>query len=175
METGLIHVYHGDGKGKTTAAVGLGVRASGCGKRVIFSQFMKGQETGEIEALGHLPNVTVLRSQKDFPFYSQMSDEQKQEITDIHNDILDKLAEIVASKQAELIIMDEITYPYNWELINRDRFLQLMEACKGNVELVLTGRNPDDIMLDKADYITEMRCLRHPYEKGIKARKGIEF
>ena len=175
MTRGLIHVYHGNGKGKTTAAVGLSVRALGCGKRVIFSQFMKGQETGEIEALSHLPKVTSLRSQKDFPFYSQMSDEQKQEIRDIHNDILEKLSEIVANKQADLIIMDEITYPYKWGLINRDRVLQLMEACRGNVELVLTGRNPDDVMLDKADYITEMKCLRHPYEKGIMARKGIEF
>lgn len=175
MTRGLIHVYHGNGKGKTTAAVGLSVRALGCGKRVIFSQFMKGQETGEIEALSHLPKVTILRSQKDFPFYSQMSDEQKQEIRDIHNDILEKLSEIVANKQADLIIMDEITYPYKWGLINRDRFLQLMEACRGNVELVLTGRNPDDVMLDKADYITEMKCLRHPYEKGIMAREGIEF
>ena len=67
MTRGLIHVYHGNGKGKTTAAVGLSVRALGCGKRVIFSQFMKGQETGEIEALSHLPKVTILRSQKDFP------------------------------------------------------------------------------------------------------------
>ena len=97
MDNSLMHLYCGNGKGKTTAAVGLCIRAAGTGKRVLFSQFMKGQETGEIEALSHLPKVTILRSQKDFPFYSPMSDEQKQEIRDIHNDILDDISHKIFS------------------------------------------------------------------------------
>lgn len=171
----LVHVYHGDGKGKTTAAIGLTVRASGCGRRVIFSQFMKGQRTGELAVLNNISNVKVIRSEKDFPFYSRMTDEQKVELATIHNSILKELIAAVDAEAVDMIVMDEITYPYSWGLMDSELFNELMTKAKGQVELVLTGRNPDELMLAAADYITEMKCIRHPYEKGIKAREGIEF
>ena len=92
MEKGLIHLYTGEGKGKTTAAVGLAVRAAGAGKRVMFLQFMKGRDTGELHALDQLPGIEILRSKKDFGFYFQMTEEQKEELTRIHNELLEQAA-----------------------------------------------------------------------------------
>ena len=93
MEKGLIHLYTGEGKGKTTAAVGLAVRAAGAGKRVMFLQFMKGRDTGELHALDQLPGIEILRSKKDFGFYFQMTEEQKEELTRIHNELLEQAVE----------------------------------------------------------------------------------
>lgn len=175
MEQKLVHVYHGDGKGKTTAAIGLAIRAAGNGNRVIFSQFMKGQQTGELEILKSLENIEVYRSDRDFPFYSQMNDKQKRELTDIHNGILESISKAAQAGEVDMVIMDEITYPYAWNLIDRQMLCSFIERNKGRVEIILTGRNPDQFMIDQADYITEMKCVRHPYEKGIGARKGIEY
>ncbi len=190
-----IHVYCGDGKGKTTAAIGLAIRAAGAGKQVLFSQFMKGGQSSELQILKEIPNIRLMRSEKKFPFYEYMSAEQKQELTDIHNGMLQKMIESLdagscfesdssvsnspASNEAvwrpDVIIMDEITYPYNWELLNRSLFQQFLTQAKGRVELVLTGRDPAEEILQAADYITEMRKLRHPYDQGIPARIGIEL
>ena len=175
MEQVLVHVYHGDGKGKTTAAIGLCVRAAGNGMRVIFSQFMKGQKTGELAILKSLPEVKVLRSDRDFPFYRKMTDEDKLEITKIHNEILKEILEAVKKEEVELVVLDEITYPYAWGLLQKELFEELLSLAKGKVEVVMTGRNPDPCMLEAADYITEVKCIRHPYEKGIGARKGVEY
>lgn len=195
-----IHVYCGDGKGKTTAAIGLAIRAAGAGKQVLFSQFMKGGQSSELQILKEIPNIRLMRSEKRFPFYEYMSAEQKQELTDIHNGMLQKMIESLdaGSKgetatsgdngfrndrsardelvwRPDVIIMDEITYPYNWELLNRSLFQQFLTQAKGRVELVLTGRDPAEEILQAADYITEMRKLRHPYDQGIPARIGIEL
>lgn len=171
----LIHMYCGDGKGKTTAAIGLAIRAAGAGKRVLFTQFMKGDKTGELNSLQKLDNITVLRSDKLFPFYSQMTSEQKDELTDIHNQILDTIIETIQAGKCDMVILDEITYPYHWKLIDCEKFCDFIKQFKSKVEIVCTGREPDTIFMESADYITEMKCIRHPFEKGIPAREGIEY
>lgn len=175
METGLLHVYTGDGKGKTTAAIGLAVRAAGAGKRVIFAQFMKGGQTSELDAFRILENIRMLRCEKQFPFYSQMSDKEKVEQRKQHDKILDEIFKIVKQNQIDVLILDEITYPCQWELIDVERVKELLTLAKGHIEVVCTGRNPADWLLDKADYITDMRAIRHPFDKGVGARKGIEY
>lgn len=175
MEKGLMHVYCGDGKGKTTAAVGLAVRAAGAGKRVLFTQFMKGGKTAELKSLQTLENITVLRSEKKFPFYRDMTSEQKSEQTCIHNQILNTIAEALQKDRYDLIVLDEVTYPYSWELLDGRRLREILVSARGRTELVCTGRNPDAIFLECADYITEMKCVRHPFEKGVTAREGIEY
>lgn len=173
--SGLMHVYCGDGKGKTTAAVGLAVRAVGTGKRVLFVQFMKGGKTGELQTFQMLSNVTVLRSDKKFPFYSQMTKEQKEKQTAIHNQILEKIEQALQQQIFEILILDEVTYPYQWGMVDRERLLRILDDAKERAEVICTGRNPEQELLDRADYITEMKCVRHPYEKGIAAREGIEY
>lgn len=175
----MIHLYTGDGKGKTTAAIGLCIRAAGRGFSVCFSQFMKGNDTGELYVLRSLPNVEILRSDKNFGFYASMSEADKEKLTEIHNRILDSLLERAGSGACRLIVMDELTYPVKWGLLDKRKLETLLNMGKEDspqkAELVITGRDPEDFLKDAADYITQMECVRHPYEKGIGAREGIEF
>ena len=181
----MIQLYCGDGKGKTTAAAGLALRAAGSGMRVIFSQFMKGNDTGELHALCQIKNIEIVRSPKKFGFYSTLSEEEKQELTQIHNEILERLLLAVKAGECDMIILDEITYPVSLQLIDENKLRELFsfgqgreaagENAKKETEIILTGRDPADFMTNRADYITEMRAVRHPFEKGIAARKGIEY
>lgn len=194
----MIQLYTGDGKGKTTAAAGLAARAAGSGLRVLFSQFMKGNDTGELHVLKNLPQVTILRSPKQFGFYRTLGREEIEELTQIHNRILDEILKKVENRDCDVVVLDEITYPVSWGLVDAEKLKRLLTlaanppmaeeaaGCPGErlsenspgagfPELVLTGRNPADFMTERADYITEMRAVRHPFEKGIAARKGIEY
>lgn len=175
MENGLMHLYYGEGKGKTTAAVGLAVRAAGAGKRVLFAQFMKGGKTGELAILRSISNITVLRSEKAFPFYRKMTEEDKAEQTLVHNRMLKNIFSRLQKEECDVIVLDEITYPYKWKLIDCGKVRELLATVQGRAEIICTGRNPDAFFLGQADYITEMKCIRHPYEKGIEAREGIEY
>ena len=175
MTKGLIHVYCGDGKGKTTAAAGLAVRAAGCGKNVIFAQFMKGNESGEIAAMKQIEGIEIIRNSENYGFYRQMSEEDKKEITIEHNDMLNRIMESIDRKECDMLIMDELTYPYAYHLIDMEKVERLVKNKPEKMELIITGRNPDKLFLDHADYVTEMKCIRHPYEKGIAARRGVEF
>ncbi len=178
MEKGLIHLYTGEGKGKTTAAVGLAVRAAGAGKRVIFLQFMKGRDTGELHALDKLPGIEILRSKKDFGFYFQMTEEQKKELTEIHNGLLKRALERTLSGEADVIVLDEVTYPINWKLLDETLLRRLLSREDDKPyfpEIVCTGRDPREWLADCADYVTEMECVKHPFDRGIGAREGIEY
>ena len=208
----MIQVYHGDGKGKTTAAIGLAVRFSGAGKKALFCQFMKGNISSEIGALGKLENLEVELIGKNFGFYKDMTEQDKEEITKCHNHILEKVLGVllnaksagqepayqepsiqeVADQEPEtlelqdqsqdgptlLVVLDELTSAYRYGLLDRGLVSKIILAASENrqiIELVITGRDPDSFFLEHADYITEMKMQRHPYEKGILARKGIEW
>lgn len=199
----MIQLYTGDGKGKTTAAVGQAVRAVGSGYRVMFCQFMKGGETGELEVLKELSQVEIYRCEREFPFFNAMTDRDKEESTEIHNAIirniirrfdgLNNTGNISVNGSGAvglMVVLDEITYPLNWGLIDVSLFKDLVGKMKAlyngrsgdsgeeslsRIELVLTGREPDRFILENADYITEMKKLRHPFDCGIQARKGIEY
>ena len=203
----MIQVYHGDGKGKTTAAIGLAVRFSGAGKKVLFCQFMKGNISSEIGVLQKLENLEVELIGKKFGFYKDMTEQDKEEITKCHNHILERVLEElqnvkvadqepaiqeVADQEPEtqelqdqcqdgpvlLVVLDELTSAYRYGLLDRGLVSKIILAASENrqiIELVITGRDPDSFFLEHADYITEMKMQRHPYEKGILARKGIEW
>lgn len=171
---GLIHLYYGDGKGKTTAAAGLAMRAAGRGKKVMFAQFMKGNLSGEVMAMEAVPQIHAIRNQKDLGFVSGMSREEKEELKRMHGLVLNQVLEEM-EKGIQMVILDEITYPYTLNLIDRRKVEKLILNKPEEVELVLTGRNPDEFFLENADYITQMCCIRHPYKKGTMAREGIEY
>lgn len=171
----MIQVYCGDGKGKTTAAIGLVIRAVGRGKKVIFVQFLKGTKTGELEVLKQLSNVTVIRNPKELGFLSRMNDLEKREVTEFHNQTLEKIQKILLEEMIDLLVLDELTYPYIWNLIDKEKVEALILQKPEKLEIVITGREPDSFFLEHADYITDMQCIRHPYQKGIKAREGIEY
>ncbi len=172
-EEGLIHIYHGDGKGKTTAAIGLAVRAAGSGKNVIFSQFMKGNRTSELLILEQIKQIRVLRSAEDFGFYFQMGEAEKEAITKEHNRILEEIEQAIEQQTCDVVIFDELTYAYTYQLLDRQKMEKIIENSP-LVEKIITGRNPDPFFVERADYITEMKKQRHPFDKGIPARQGIE-
>ena len=175
MSGGLMHLYTGEGKGKTTAALGLALRAAGCGLRVAVVQFLKGRDTGELHALALLPHVTVLRLDKDYGFFFAADDETKNSITERHNDLLAEAKKLADEGLCDLLVLDEICAAYQNNAVDRTLADMLVLHKPQVLELVLTGRNAPAHWADAADYVTEMILRKHPYTQGIAARKGIEF
>lgn len=170
QQPGLVHLYWGEGKGKTTAAMGLALRALGAGRKVVIVQFLKGADTGEVPLLRGLGAV-VLRGKAGQKFVSQMSEEEKAASRRMQTENL----RAALAQQADLLILDEACAAWQLDMVDRALLRRAVEQKPAGQELVLTGRDPADWMRDAADYSTEMRCHRHPYEKGITARKGVEF
>lgn len=174
-EKGLIHIYCGDGKGKTTAALGLAIRAAGAGKRVHLVQLLKGNPTLELNSLALLPNITIDRPEKEFGFTFNMTDEQKAELTCIHNRLLTFAFDKMNCGDIDMLIIDEFFAAYNKNLLDRRFAEKILFEKSFACELVLTGREPDVKFIAAADYVSEIKCVKHPYEKGVSARKGIEY
>lgn len=174
-DPGLIHLYTGEGKGKTTAAIGLSVRAAGAGKKVVFAQFMKGRDTSELNILRQIPGIRVVRSDKELGWFKKGDPDSIAAFTEVHNALLDEIESYVYGGDCDLLVLDEVTYPVNYGIIDTDRIERLLNSKPAYMELVLTGRNAPELFSDKADYITEMRKEKHPYDKGISAREGIEY
>lgn len=167
----MIHIYCGDGKGKTTAAMGLAFRMAGHGKKVHIIQFLKGSESGEISFLNGT-DITVARCDKNYGFYNSMSDTDKAEITECHNK---NLKEALSSlDKLDMLVLDEIFAAVNLRLIDMELVKTVVENC-ADTELVLTGRNPNEYFAQKADYISEIKKIKHPFDTGADAREGIEF
>ena len=173
---GLTHVYYGDGKGKTTAALGLALRAAGHGRSVVIVQFLKDWKSGELISLELLPNITVLRGKASGGvFIHQMSDEQKAETKAIHDNNLKAALEKERKGQCDLLVLDEAIDAYVLGVLDVELFEGLLFNKPTALELVITGHNPDARLLDCADYVTEMVKRKHPYDSGVGARRGIEF
>lgn len=168
---GMLHIYCGDGKGKTTASLGLAIRGAGAGMKVGVAQFMKGGDTCELQILEHIEGITVIRCDREYGFSFCMTDEEKRDITSCHN----RLLEEIFSGGYDMIILDEFNCAYELGFMDREKAEELIINGKNNAEIVLTGRNPADVFTEKADYISEICCRRHPYEKGVDARRGIEY
>lgn len=170
MDKGLVHLYCGDGKGKTTAAMGLALRALGQGMQVVVVQFLKNGTSGELEPLKKI-GATVFSGKPGAKFTFQMNAEEKAQATEENN------ARLVEALQqpCDLLILDEICAARNSGMLDEALAKQAVLERPQHREVVLTGRNPEAWMVEAADYITEMQPRRHPYEQGIPARKGIEF
>ena len=174
----MTHLYYGEGKGKTTAAIGLSVRALGIGIPVVFVQFLKGREAGEVKMLENL-GATVLRGKAADKFVSAMSDEEKIATKKISDENLSRALSICRKiserNEKVLLVLDEACAAWNFSMADRARIEEIVRMPLKNMELVITGRNPPSFMLECADYATEMRKEKHPFDSGTKARKGVEF
>lgn len=174
LEQGLIQVYTGDSKGKTTAAIGLAVRAVGHGFKVFIIQFMKGQDYyGELQALKRLEPECQIEHYggKGWVYMGNPSTEDLKEAAKA----MARAKEVISSGQWDIVILDEIFNAIWFELVKEDEVLKLLESKPPHVELVLTGRNATDAIKAKADLVTDMIMVKHPYEQGIAGRKGIEY
>lgn len=172
--SGLIHLYVGDGKGKTTAAAGLAMRALGCGKQVLFGQFLKGRPTGEIASLAQL-GAKILRAKSGEKFIFQLSPEEKAESVRLHTQALAEIGEEIASGRFDLVILDEVVDAVNSGVVPLEQLTALLDHRPDTVEVVLTGRNPPEEIVKRSDYYTEFVCRKHPYQRGVPAREGIEY
>ena len=170
MEQGLLHLYWGDGKGKTTAAMGLTLRALGSGKRVVIVQFLKGGQSGEIPLLAQL-GAKIFRGKGGQKFVFQMNEAEKAAARAVQNENLTA----ALAEPADLLILDEAGSAWELDMVDKDLLRRAVLERPAAQECVLTAHKAPQWMLDAADYSTEMKCCRHPYQKGIKARKGIEY
>lgn len=168
----MIHIYWGDGKGKTTAAMGLALRMAGRGRPVAIAQFMKGQDSGERTALAQLPNVTLLDIPKEVKFSFALTQEEFQAEADRSLRLLEEAAALARRPGWGLLVLDEVCTAVETGLLPLQAVLDCLDIP---TEVVLTGHNPHPALLDRADYITRMEKVRHPYDQGISARNGIEF
>lgn len=175
MEKGLVQIYTGDGKGKTTAAIGLGIRAAGRGFKVYMVQFLKGADTGELYILKNIENFKVFRFQTSNKFFWNMNDEEKGILMVEMKEAYDFAVSTLKNKKCDLLILDEIMGVVHNKIYTVEDILRLIEVKPDEVELVMTGRNVPQHIIDKADLVTEMKLIKHPFEKGIPARYGIEY
>ena len=167
---GLIHLYCGEGKGKTTAAMGLALRALGHGQRVVIVQFLKSGRSGEAALLEKLGAV-VLSGKPTPKFTHQMTPAEKAETRRLQTAHLARALDL----PCDLLVLDEACAACRLGMVEEDLLRAAVLEKPGEREVVLTGRGPAPWMLDAADYITEMQARRHPYEKGIAAREGVEY
>lgn len=176
LKSGYIQIYTGNGKGKTTAAVGLAVRAAGNNYKVAMVQFLKGGETGELESAKRLaPYFNIFRFEKKRGFFWTLSEEEKGELKEEIQEAYRFCRKLLDEKQYDILIMDEVMGAINNKLITEEQMLELMENKPKEMELIMTGRNVPEKIFEKADLVTEMKDLKHYFEKGVPARKGIEF
>ena len=170
---GLVQVFTGNGKGKTTAALGTILRAAGHGLKVFIVFFMKGKyEYGEFSTLTRLPNVNLVSfgfRQLTDPANIRPAEKEQARLA------LAAAREAVLSGKYDLVVMDEVNVALGFNLIELDEVIRLIKEKPPNVELILTGRYADPRLIELADLVTEMVKVKHPFDKGIKARKGIEF
>lgn len=170
MEKGYIEVYTGNGKGKTTAALGLSVRAVCSGKKVFFGQFVKGMKYSELDAVKFLPNFTMEQFGRNCFIYDKPT---KADI-EAAKQGLKKMGQILSGGEYDVVVMDEINIALFYELFSVNEVLDIIDKRDPHVEVILTGRYAPKEIIDKADLVTEMKEIKHYYTQGVMARKGIE-
>lgn len=171
----MLHIYYGKGKGKTSAAVGSVMRANGAGIKTAFLQFMKNGFSSEIRVLQMLKNNNVICCKECDEFTYNMDEQKKQLVKQSHDEMMKQIYRLSETDDLGLVVLDEMLDAYNEALIDKKLAEDYIMSFKDKVEIIITGRKPLDIFVEAADYMTEMKCQKHPYNKGISARKGIEY
>lgn len=176
LKTGLVHIYTGDGKGKSTAALGQTLRSLGQGLRVYIVQFLKRSDSfsGEMESLakfGH--SVKLVRYHQVHPLFDP--DVDVDQLRASVSEALDEAQKAMLSGNYDIIVLDEINNVVAGGFAEVKDIIEFISSKPEKVELILTGRNAAEEIIDMADYVTEMRCIKHPFQKGVPARRGIEF
>jgi cob(I)alamin adenosyltransferase len=172
MGKGMIHVYTGDGKGKTTAALGLGMRAAGHGKKVLMVQFMKGRTNyGELESAKKLPGFSIVQFGR--PDFVDKTNPDPRDVEGAR-EALSYSAEAAKLRSCDVLILDELNVALDFGLVTLSEVKNLLAARPEGMEIVLTGRNAPPEIIEMANLVTEMREVKHYYRNGVQAREGIE-
>lgn len=171
----MIHLYCGDGKGKTTAAMGLAMRSAGRGNRVVVAQFLKNADSGERAALSLLPSILLLDAPEIMKFVFQMTPGEKQAERERQTALFDAAVTLASRERAGLLVLDEMCSAVNTGMVSLERVTEFLDHMPAGLEVVLTGRDPAPELERRADYITEMRKCKHPYNRGVAPRLGVEW
>ncbi len=171
----MIHVYFGDGKGKTTAAVGLAARAAGSNMKVLFVQFLKTEFSGERHTLSHTENVTLTFCPLELKFTFEMDEKEKLQAAKVFKGIFDSSVTTALTDRYDMVILDEIFDVINNEMISEAEVFEFVANAPVSMEIIMTGHNPPERFIEAADYVTEFKKIKHPYDRGITGRIGIEF
>ncbi|TCU70657.1 cob(I)alamin adenosyltransferase [Tissierella praeacuta] len=170
MGKGYIHVYTGNGKGKTTAALGLSLRAIFAGKKVFFGQFIKGMDYSELESQRYLPNFKIQQFGRVCFIYNNPTDEDIR----MAKEGLEICKRILNSHEYDIVVLDEINIATYYRLLDPDDIIDILKNREPKIEVILTGRYADEKIIEFADLVTEMKEIKHYYYRGVEARKGIE-
>lgn len=167
---GMLQVYTGNGKGKTTAAFGLSLRAVGADKKVFIAQFVKGMKYSELNSIKNIKNIEI----KQYGLNCFISKDVRQEDIEAAQVGLKEMAEILEKGEYDLVILDEANIAVYYQLFSVEELIEIIDKRALGVEVVVTGRYADEKLIEKADLVTEMKEVKHYYQKGISARLGIE-
>jgi cob(I)alamin adenosyltransferase len=176
LEKGYVQIYTGNGKGKTTAALGLGLRAAGNKYRVYMVQFLKTGKTGELNGIEALkPYFQIFRFEKPRGFFWTLNEEEKKELKVEVQEAYNFICKTLNEESCDILILDEVLGALKNGLVDESQLLDLIHMKPENMELIMTGRNAPEALIEKADLVTEMKDIKHYMDKGITARKGIEY
>ncbi len=172
FEKGRIHIYTGAGKGKTTAAIGLGIRAAGANNKILMIQFMKGRRYSELDTLEKIPNFEFIQYGRD-EFVSKENPEKID--INLAREGFEHARKVMLSNKYDMLILDELNVAVDFNLIPVEKVIKLIIEKPEKMELILTGRYANPEFVKIADVVTEMLEIKHPYQNGVIARKGIDF
>lgn len=172
---GLIHIYCGDGKGKTSAALGLAVRAAGRGKRVLIVRFLKTDDSGEVPVLRSIPGIRLIPCDRTFGFVFRMNEEQKKEAAAYFTERFRLAIRQALEEPTDVLILDELMASCSYGMVSEEEVEAFLKNKPEELEVVMTGRNPSEKLIALADYVSEVQMRKHPYTEGISAREGIEY
>lgn len=171
---GLVHFYYGYGKGKTTAAFGLALRACGRGRKVLAAQFLKNNDSGELTAMKGQSLFTLLQGEPVRKFLFAMTDEERRRTLADQRELFERTAAELGNAGFDMVMLDELGDLVGTGAVTHGDVEALIESNAGRAEIVITGHEADEKLIELADYVTEMKKIKHPYDKGVKSRAGIE-
>lgn len=173
--SGLIHIYEGDGKGKTSAGVGLAVRCAGSGQKVLYTQFLKDDSSSELKVLGQIANIHLVHCEESFGFTFAMTPETKDKAKEFYTEHFRRVAKMAREEGCRLLVMDELIATYNLNMVKQDEVLEFLRNKPEELEVVMTGRDPAQELVEAADYVSRIVKIKHPFDQGVPARYGIEM
>lgn len=171
---GLIHIYCGNGKGKTTTGMGLCARAAGYGYRVLIYQFMKDNSTSERKVLQLSGQITIQNGLDQEKFSFRMSPEEKEQRKAYYAQQFEKVTRKACEENYDVLFLDETIYAIRAGLLDEAQVLSFLKNKPRHLEVILTGQDPSPALIEAADYVSEIRKIRHPFDRGLPARSGIE-
>lgn len=172
---GLVHIYCGDGKGKSTASFGLIIRALGCGYKVLLVQFLKDDDTNEIKFLSKVNNLKIISGQDEIKKFTwNMTEEELIKVKEIITNRFINAIDLCVKDNYDVVVFDEIIGAIQTKMLDSNLVLNFIKNKPQNLEVVMTGRNPEEELIKVADYVSEIKKIKHPFDKKISAREGIE-